>query len=459
MSILVIDDERIVRDLMREILVRAGYETVGAESAERALELLDDDRIRLVVSDVVMPGLSGIQLIEEVRKRRPSVPVVLVTGAGTYENLSDAVSHGADGFVMKPFSHADLERAVEEALRRAERSEEDVRARLLAPALAAALGNAIEARESGLHGHCERLAALAVRIAERVGMPIRAVETIKLGAVLHDVGKIGIPDRVLLKASPLSDEERALMRTHTLIGDRLLEPLDILAEARAVVRHHHERWDGNGYPDRLEGEEIPLEARIVAVADAVEAMSGPRVYRPALAPEAVVHELQRGRGTQWDPALVDVVLELIRAGELVFGTEGLALAPDEPPAPPEPRFTVLLVEDDPDDAALAAQALEAAIPDVRIVRAGTVEEAIELCGGVHWSLALVDHRLPDGSGLELISLVKERAPTVPVLLLTDEGSEAIAVEAFRCGASDYVVKANGFVGDLTLRVQMFVVGP
>ena len=196
--ILVIDDEDVIRALVVEILETAGHEITGAESAENALALLEDNEFDLVVSDVIMPGLSGLELLEAVRSRRASLPVVLVTGAGTYDTLSQALTRGAAGVVTKPFSHADLRAAVADALERSARSRDDLKERLLTPTLASALANAIEARDSYLHGHCERLAALAVRLAELLELPPDEVETIRLGAILHDVGKIGIPDRVLL---------------------------------------------------------------------------------------------------------------------------------------------------------------------------------------------------------------------------------------------------------------------
>jgi putative two-component system response regulator len=323
--ILVIDDEPIVRMLVAEILETAGHEVVVAEHAEQALTLFETEELELVVSDVVMPGLSGLELLETVHARRASLPVILITGAGTYETLSQALTRGAAGLVTKPFSHAELQSAVAEALERASRSREELRERLLAPTLASALANAIEARDSYLHGHCERLAALAVRIAEELGLEPDEIETLRLGAILHDVGKIGIPDRVLLKPGPLDDEERHIVETHPEIGDKLLEPLDLLAGARPIVRHHHERWDGNGYPDRLAGEGIPLAARIVAVADSIEVMSSRQLYRKPLTPEGIVDELRAQRARQWDPEVVDVALALIESGELVLSTDGLRL--------------------------------------------------------------------------------------------------------------------------------------
>jgi putative nucleotidyltransferase with HDIG domain len=452
--VLVIDDEKVIRGLMCEILERAGYETVGTGTADEALTLLTDNEIGLVVSDIVMPGLSGLELLGEVRARRPSLPVILVTGAGTYENLSQAVTRGADGLVIKPFSHADLQNAVAAALERSRRSEHDVRERLLAPTLAAALANAIEARDGELQGHCERLGELAVRVATLMGLDPPAVEHVRLGALLHDVGKIGIPDRVLLKNGSLTDEEQTLMRTHPLIGDQLLDPLDFLPDVRAIVRHHHERWDGAGYPDGLEGDHIPLGARIVGVADAVEAMSAPRPYRAPLSAAAIVEELRRERGTQWETRIVDVVLELITKGELRFEHDGLRLHIGESDVVPE--LSVLLVEGDADVARLTTTAIERAVPNVRVVHAVDLRSANELCRSSRWALAVVANRLTDGSGIEFLKQIKERIPSLPVVMLTGAGSEEIAIEAFRCGASDYVVKTNGYPAELGERVRSFL---
>src|SRR4051794_31839892 len=279
--ILVIDDEDVIRMLVMEILESAGHDVTGADSAECALGLLEESDFDLVVSDVVMPGLSGLELLEAVRARRASLPVVLVTGAGTYDTLSQALTRGAAGLVTKPFAHAELQSAVTDALERASRSREELRERLLAPTLASALANAIEARDSYLHGHCERLAALAVRMAELLGLRPDEVETVRLGAILHDVGKIGIPDRVLLKPGKLDEEERRIVETHPEIGDKLLEPLDLLASARPIVRHHHERWDGAGYPDGLAAGAGPLRARLLPASEPLEGRPAGQLDRPA----------------------------------------------------------------------------------------------------------------------------------------------------------------------------------
>lgn len=323
--VLVIDDEQVVRDLIVDILAVAGHETLAVSTPDEALAALGTHGLDLVISDIFMCGLSGLELLAEVRRRRPSMPVVLVTGQGTHATVSEALAGGADGLVMKPFSQAELLRAVATALRRSARREAEVRDRLLPFAVAGVLSNAIEARDWSLQGHCERLADLAARIGNECGVDHTGLELLRLGALLHDVGKIGVPDHILTKAGPLTLEERALMRTHPLVGDRLLESIPALAEVRPIVRHHHERWDGDGYPDGLAGTDIPLAARIIALADSVEAMSGRRSYRAPLAREEILTELRAGRAAQWDPELVDAVIRLVETGVVAFASGGLQI--------------------------------------------------------------------------------------------------------------------------------------
>jgi putative two-component system response regulator len=451
--LLVIDDEPIIRDLMVEILADAGHEVVGAETAARALELLRDGDFSLVISDIMMPGLSGLELLETLREIRPSLPVVLVTGAGTYEHLREALARGAGGLVLKPFSHGELLSAVEETLDRNNRWESELRQRLLTPTLASALANAIEMRDSATGGHCERLAALAVRIGERLGCSTSEMESLRLGAILHDVGKIGIPDRILLKPGPLDPDELQVMRTHPLIGDRLLEPLDLLARARPIIRNHHERYDGRGYPDGLEGDGIPLPARIVALADSLEAMGSRRPYRAAMTLPAILRQLHEGRGRQWDPALVDVVIDLIRSREITFSGAGAEVAEGTHSVQRKRVFSVLLVEDNADHAALAIDAIEHAAEDVHVSHAPDLASATELCKNSVWSLAVVDYNLPDGTGLDAITSLHSAAPHLPILMLTGEDSTSVAVEAFRRGAADYVAKTTGYGTQLSERVR------
>jgi response regulator RpfG family c-di-GMP phosphodiesterase len=337
---------------------------------------------------------------------------------------------------------------VRHALERASRSRDELRERLLAPTLASALANAIEARDSYLHGHCERLAALAVRIGEVLGLQPDEIEELRLGAILHDVGKIGIPDRVLLKPGPLDDEEWLIARQHPLIGDKLLEPLDLLSSARPIVRHHHERWDGRGYPDALAGEAIPLTARIVAIADSVEVMSSRQLYRRPRPTGEIVEELRRQRDAQWDGRVVDVVLDLIESGELVLAEEGLRVLERRAEPVDNGGVSVLLVEQDDDEAALLTETLEQALHGLVVARAKTVAGAVELAGRSSWSLAVVGEELPDGGGVEVVECLHGAHPGVPIVVLTDRDPAAYG----HCGA-DCVVKSGGYLETLAHRAR------
>jgi putative two-component system response regulator len=282
--------------------------------------------VAVVLSDIQMPGsTSGLDLIDSLHTLRPSLPIILVSGFGEESSLRAALDRGAAGFISKPFNAAELCDKVAIALGRVHLAEVEVRERLLAPTLASVLANTIEIRDGSMEGHTERLAALALELGRLTGLSESDLMALELGAVLHDVGKVGIPDRILLKPGALTPEERAVMQTHTVIGDQMLAPLELFEQVRAIVRHHHERWDGSGYPDGLAEDRTTLLARIVGVADSVEAMSGQRPYRAPKAKDEVVNELRLGRGRQWDSALVDIAFELIETGRLRFGPYGMSL--------------------------------------------------------------------------------------------------------------------------------------
>jgi putative two-component system response regulator len=329
--ILVVDDESSVRRLITTILEKAGHRVLQACSAQEAIGALESEDVALVLSDINMPGsISGLELIDALRARRASLPIVLVTGSVDEGSLQEALDRGAAGFITKPFKAAELIRKVDTAIDRRLLTEVELRERLLAPTVASVLANAIEVRDSSMEGHTERLAALALEIGRREQLSEPDLEALELGAVLHDVGKIGISDSVLMKPGPLTPDERTEIARHPVIGDRMLAPLALLDSVRPIVKHHHERWDGRGYPDGLAGEDIPLLARIVAVADSIEAMSSFRPYRSPLAEEEILRELERGRGQQWDPRLVDVALELVSEGRLRFGPAGMSVLTAQP---------------------------------------------------------------------------------------------------------------------------------
>jgi putative two-component system response regulator len=329
--VLVVDDEPAVRQLIAGILAKAGHRVLTAPSAEEAIRVLEDDDVAVVLSDINMPGsISGLELIDALHARRPSLPIILVTGSVDEANLREALDRGAAGFITKPFKAVELSRKVDTAISRSLLTQVELRERLLAPTVASVLANAIEVRDSSMEGHTERLAALALELGRREQLSDQDLEALELGAVLHDVGKIGISDSILMKPGPLTAEERAEVQRHPEIGDRMLAPLALLDSVRPIVKHHHERWDGGGYPDGLVGDDIPLLARIVSVADSIEAMSSLRSYRSPLRKDDIVRELEHGHGRQWDPRLVDVALELIATGQLRFGLNGMSVLTVQP---------------------------------------------------------------------------------------------------------------------------------
>jgi len=324
--VLVVDDESAVRDLVSSILTRDGHRVITAASPVEAVELVRVEDVAVVLTDVNMPGrMSGLELIDELHSLRPSLPIIPVTGSGTEASLREALDRGAAGFIAKPFKAAELREKVASALTRLSLVQDELRDRVVAPTVASVLANAIEIRDEEMEGHTERLAALALEIGHHLMLSESVLEDLTLGAVLHDVGKIGIPDSILMKPGPLTPEERLVIERHPEIGDRMLAPLSLLEAVRPVVRHHHERWDGGGYPDHLADESIPLLARIVALADSIEAMSGPRPYREPLDRAGILAELEQGCGRQWDPQLVDIALDLIAAGRVVFDNGGMAV--------------------------------------------------------------------------------------------------------------------------------------
>jgi response regulator RpfG family c-di-GMP phosphodiesterase len=222
------------------------------------------------------------------------------------------------------------------------------------------------------------------------------------------------------------------------------------------VRHHHERWDGAGYPDGLAAEAIPLGARIVAVADSIEVMSARQLYRQPRSPEEIVAELHACRGKQWDPDVIDVALALIDSKQLDFPPGGLRLLEEAAPPPQRTHLAVLLVEDDDDHAEIVTAAIERALDGAVVARARTVEDATELMNGASWSLAIVDHQLPDGVGMEILDSLRAHDPRLPIVMLTGQDSEETAINAFRHGASDFVVKGGEYIDRLTTRVRGLV---
>lgn len=305
-TILVVEDDPANRSLLSALLKRAGYAVVLAEDGAKGLDLARRGVADAVLLDVGLPGIDGLEVCQRLRDDQATVtlPIIMLTGRTSTEDLVRGLDAGADDFLSKPFVAPELLARIRSSLR-LRRAIAEMEA---AHGVVAALANAVEAKDVTTENHCQRLAGLAYQVGEAVGLEGLDLKGVVFGALLHDVGKIGISEAVLTKPGPLTEPEWDEMRRHPIIGEQICRPLTSSRLFAPIVRHHHERWDGTGYPDRLRREEIPLGARIVTVVDSFDAMVHVRPYRAAMDIEEATAELRRHAGRQFDPELVDPFL-------------------------------------------------------------------------------------------------------------------------------------------------------
>jgi putative two-component system response regulator len=314
--VLVVEDDLPNRALLERLLEREGYRTTSAGDGEAALLAVGEHAPDLILLDIGLPYMDGYEVTRRLRSqlRTLTIPIILLTGRSGLEDVVEGLDAGADDFLSKPFRQPELLARIRSALR--------LRQALVrmdaAHTAVAALANAVEAKDPSTERHCQRLANLAARLGAQAGLEGIELEAVAYGALLHDVGKIGVPESILTKPTALDADEWALMRRHPEIGERICEPLASAGLFTPIVRHHHERWDGRGYPDGLRGEAIPLGARIVGLVDAFDAMTHDRPYRRGMPAAVAVNELWRESGGQFDRALVPLfVMELERDAEAV----------------------------------------------------------------------------------------------------------------------------------------------
>ena len=353
-TVLVVDDDRAVREVLSAVLKEEGYPVRQAAGADAALEMLRGDDLPLVLCDMKMPEHDGLWLLDNVLQRHPHAAVVMLTGFGDTESAVECLRRGAADYLLKPPRVTELVRAIERAwsksklmsararyhqglARRVRERTAELTAALAGVAQAysstlAALVHALDAREHETSDHSQRVVRYTVAIARRMSIPEDQIEHIGRGALLHDIGKIGVPDSILLKPGPLTHAEWAEMRRHPEVGYRILEAIDFLRPAAEIVLAHQERWDGGGYPRKLRGEAIPLGARIFAIADTLDAMTSDRPYRKAATFAQARQEIARCASTQFDPRCVeafvripDVELEALRQQEMAAPRPASAL--------------------------------------------------------------------------------------------------------------------------------------
>jgi putative two-component system response regulator len=324
-SILIVDDLPVVRLSLRKILSKAGYRVLEAEDVPSAMAILGGEPIDLILCDILMPGASGLDLVKAIKPRIPDTSVVMVSSMEGAEIAIECLQQGAFGYVLKPYQPREILVQVNGALRRrmleiafrdreaqlAQKvREQTLEIRNSREELAFRLIAATEHRDNETGMHVRRIGLYAAEMAQLLGWDSLGVDTIQSAAPMHDIGKIGVPDAILQKPGPLTEEEWVTMKRHTVIGANILKgsTVPLIQMGARIAAGHHEKWDGSGYPSGLRGEAIPLEARITALVDVYDAVSNRRYYKDPWPEGEVVDLIGRGRGGHFDPHLTDLFL-------------------------------------------------------------------------------------------------------------------------------------------------------
>ena len=331
--VLIVDDEETIRLALRKFLRSRGYEVEIAGSGEQALQILAKQSFSLMLCDVRMPGLTGVQVVPQARAQDTDLAIIMLTAVNDAATATEVLSAGATDYLMKPVELADLQQAVDRALnkraewiekrrldtlihrevvlRTAELEQEKESLRLMSVSIAETLINAMEAKDLYLRGHSQRVAELAGQLAVEMGLDESVCEDLRVAGRLHDVGKIGIREDILNKPGRLTSEEYDHVKRHVQIGLDILAPLFHIAKPLKYIEHHHEHWNGAGYPLGLTGEAIPLGARIICVADTFDALTSKRAYRAPLEPLDALDHLSVDVGKQFDPSVYDALVRVI----------------------------------------------------------------------------------------------------------------------------------------------------
>jgi response regulator RpfG family c-di-GMP phosphodiesterase len=332
--VLVVDDEEPIRNALKKFLTQQGYEVATAASGDEAIKVLQRQKIACMLLDVRMPGRSGIDLVPQVMELEPSIAILMLTAVNDATTAALCMQRGAMDYLTKPIDLSDLARAIlrairrrdslleqqninqwlkeEVALRTAELRRERAKLERLSVATLEALVNALEAKDAYIRGHSARVADLAAMIASELSLSDEIIEHIRMAGRLHDIGKIGIREGILTKQGPLTTEEYEQVKQHVVVGSQILAPLAHLGDIISYVRSHHERWDGQGYPDRLQGEQIPLGARILGAAEIFDALTTSRPYQEKMPPEVAVERMRDLAGNVLDEQVYKALETAVR---------------------------------------------------------------------------------------------------------------------------------------------------
>ena len=342
-GILIVDDDKVICSMLCSLLTKEGYACTAVQNAEDALEALSHTAFALVISDVKMPGNDGSWLLKKIRKLYVDTPVIMLTALGEIELAMDCLRAGASDYLLKPPKIAELVRTIErikaekniELMKKRYQRELETTVQNRTHELQASLKNvnrnyqnmllalvsALDTREQETSEHSFRVVTYTLAIARQLKFTSRELQVIGQGALLHDIGKISVPDAVLLKPDKLTTDEWELMCRHPLIGYQMIKPIPFLSEAAEIVLNHHEHYDGTGYPNGRSAEEIPVGARIFAVADALDAMTRNRPYRKGIALAFALKEITRYACRQFDPLIIEAFLSIGEKGLLQICAE------------------------------------------------------------------------------------------------------------------------------------------
>jgi putative two-component system response regulator len=311
-KILIVDDESSARAALETLLRREGYDVRDAADGRSALAACSEFKPDLILLDILMPGIDGFEVCRRIKETPETrlTPVVLITGLSDTEDRIRGITAGADDFLSKPIDINELLARTRSLLRLKQYTDELENAEVVLFSLALS----IEARDPYTRGHCERLSEMSVMLGKKLALPEDHITALRRAGIVHDIGKVVVPDAILLKPGPLTPGEIAVMRKHPVVGERICAPLKSLRFVLPIIRHHHEKRDGSGYPDGLSGEEIPLAARILQLADVYDALTTDRPYRTAVPSEVALAMMdEESRLGWWDHEFFAEFREMIRA--------------------------------------------------------------------------------------------------------------------------------------------------